>query len=255
MAADEVAADDIAPATQPAAAENGTAGGQGRIVIIDGKEVMIEDGQMTETPADAAAPADDNTAADAMDEPADQGMADNGGDDDDETTQPDFEFNGPEYVENTRVIRIPYQPLNDGDLKYNVVIKPFDMIVVPDPVVGEYYMGGHVNVTGVYSLTARKINLKQAVVAARGLDGIAIPSRTEIIRRVGDNKEIFVRVDLDKIFSGTQPDIYLKPNDIVNVGTNFVAPFIAAVRNGFRVTYGFGFLYDRNYASDDDDNN
>ena len=39
-----------------------------------------------------------------------------------------------------------------------------------------------------------------------------------------------------------------KPDDQVQVGTHFVAPFIAAVRNGFRITYGFGFLYDRNYA-------
>jgi hypothetical protein len=25
-------------------------------------------------------------------------------------------------------------------------------------------------------------------------------------------------------------------------------PFIAAMRNAYRFTYGFGFLYDRNYA-------
>ena len=37
------------------------------------------------------------------------------------------------------------------------------------------------------------------------------------------------------------------------VGTAFWAPFLAAVRNGFRITYGFGFLYDRNYYDDDQD--
>jgi protein involved in polysaccharide export with SLBB domain len=75
-----------------------------------------------------------------------------------------------------------------------------------------------VNRTGVYSLTARKITLKQAVAAAGGLDGLAIPQRTEIIRRIGADKEIFARVDLDKVFSGQQPDVFLKPNDQVRVG-------------------------------------
>jgi len=39
------------------------------------------------------------------------------------------------------------------------------------------------------------------------------------------------------------------------VGTNAAAPFISAFRNAFRITYGFGFLYDRNYAYDNDNQN
>jgi hypothetical protein len=54
-------------------------------------------------------------------------------------------------------------------------------------------------------------------------------------------------VNLAKVFRGQQPDVFLKPYDIVQVGTNLPAPFLAAVRNAFRITYGFGFLYDRNY--------
>jgi 5-formyltetrahydrofolate cyclo-ligase len=61
---------------------------------------------------------------------------------------------------------------------------------------------------------------------------------------------VFVRVDLDKIFAGTQPDIFLKPDDQLLVGTNAFAPFIAAARNAFRITYGAGFLYDRNFAAE-----
>jgi hypothetical protein len=62
---------------------------------------------------------------------------------------------------------------------------------------------------------------------------------------------LYVRVDLERIHAGLEPDIYLKPNDLVRVGTNAGAPFLAAVRNAFRITYGFGFLYDRNYGQDD----
>ena len=122
------------------------------------------------------------------------------------------------------------------------------MIIVPPPLTGEYYMEGHINRAGVYSLTARNITLKQAVAAAGGYDQLATPARAEIIRRIGTDREVYARVDLDKVGSGLQPDIYLKPNDIVRVGTNMFEPFIASFRSAFRITYGFGFLYDRNYA-------
>ena len=80
-------------------------------------------------------------------------------------------------------------------------------------------------------------------------DQIAIPRRTEVCRRLGPDREVVIGVDLDSVFAGTAPDVYLRPNDTINVGTNLWAPFLAAVRGGFRMTYGFGFLYDRNYAS------
>jgi polysaccharide export outer membrane protein len=169
------------------------------------------------------------------------------------TSEP-YVFESPAAPTDKRVIKIPLSKLKQGDLRYNVVIRPGDMIVVPPPVIGEYYMAGHVARVGVYSLTDRKITLKMAVASAGMLDGLAIPARTEIVRRVGPNKEVYVRVDLDKVFAGEQPDLYLKPNDVVNVGTNAVAPFLAAIRGAFRFTYGFGFLYDRNFADPNNDN-
>src|SRR6185436_8603157 len=109
-------------------------------------------------PAAAAEPALAAPAAAPMAAPSTQG----------------FEFNAP-AVEPQRVIRIPLAQLRNGELRYNVVIRPQDMVIIPPPTTGEYYMDGHVNRTGVYSLTARKITLKQAVAAAGGLDGLAIP--------------------------------------------------------------------------------
>ena len=121
--------------------------------------------------------------------------------------------------------------------------------------VGTYSMQGHVASPGAYRFDGQKVTLREAVWAARGLDGLAIPQRTDIVRKIGPNEQMYVRVDLARIFAGTAPDLYLKPGDQVNVGTNFIAPFLAAVRGGFRFAYGFGFLYDRNYGEDDDDNN
>ena len=55
-----------------------------------------------------------------------------------------------------------------------------------------------------------------------------------------------LQVDLQRIFDGEEPDIFLKANDLVNVGTDFIAPFLAVTRNAYRASYGWGFIYDRN---------
>ncbi|MFT3788576.1 MAG: polysaccharide biosynthesis/export family protein [Tepidisphaeraceae bacterium] len=160
-----------------------------------------------------------------------------------------FEFAAPGEPADREIIKVPVDQLLKGALKYNVVIKPNDMIVVPSPTIGEYYMGGHVQRVGVYSLTGRRITLTQALISAGMLDQVAIPARTRISRRLDPNHKMLVRVDLERIYAGLEPDIVLKPDDEVHVGTNFGAPFLAAIRNGFRASYGFGFIYDRNYAS------
>ena len=151
----------------------------------------------------------------------------------------------------TRLIRIPADKLSIGDPRYNIVIKPGDSIFVPVDVVGEFYVTGNVNRTGAVLLTGRPMTLKQAIAAAGGLGPLAWPKRCEIVRRIGRAEEEIVMVDLDKIASGEQPDFFIKPNDLVNVGTHATARWRAVLRNAFRATYGFGFVYDRNFANKD----
>jgi hypothetical protein len=215
---------------------------EGRFIIVDGKPVQVGgSGAAAAKPAPAA----ESAAPIAPGRPAApqtgaSGAAAGGG----------FAFNAPAAEGETRTIRISMDKLRQGDLSQNVVIRPKDVIIIPTPRNDVYYMGGHVIAPGAYNMIpGNKVTLMDAVIAARMLDGIAIPARTDIVRRIGDEK-MFVRVDLEKIFAGQQPDIYLKANDNVMVGTNAAAPFISAFRNAFRITYGFGFLYDRNFASE-----
>ena len=104
---------------------------------------------------------------------------------------------------------------------------------------------GYINVTG------RPMTLKMAIAAAGGLGPLAWPKTCEVIRRIGKKKEEIVLVDLDKIASGEQPDFFIKPHDLINVGTHATARWRAILRNAFRATYGFGFVYDRNFADRD----
>jgi len=87
-------------------------------------------------------------------------------------------------------------------------------------------------------------------VAAGGLNSTAIPERTEIIRMVGPDRQAIVRLNLRAIAEGTQPDLVLKPDDQINVGTNFWAFPLAVIRQGFRFSYGFGFILDRNFGTE-----
>jgi protein involved in polysaccharide export with SLBB domain len=233
------ASDTAAPA--PAAAPSTAPGDQeGRYVVIDGKPVLVGGAA---SPATAPAASSDMATATPTTAPSDA-----------TASAQDFEFNAPQEPSDIKIIRIPLGALHRGELKYNIVVRPGDYIYVPQPVTGEYYMGGHILRGGVYSLTARKITLKEAFISAGMLDPVAIPARTQIIRRIDDSHEIFAVVDIEKIFAGTEPDMYLRPDDQVLVGTNIVAPFLAALRNGFRITYGFGFLYDRNYYTGNGNN-
>lgn len=156
-----------------------------------------------------------------------------------------------EDVLKTRVIKVSVAKLLAGDPRYNIVIKPGDTIHVPVDIIGEFAIMGNVNQNGYINITGRPMTLKMAIAAAGGLGPLAWPKRCEVIRRIGENKEEIVMVDLDKIASGEQPDFFIKPNDLINVGTHFTARWRAILRNAFRATYGYGFVYDRNFADVD----
>jgi protein involved in polysaccharide export with SLBB domain len=150
-----------------------------------------------------------------------------------------------------RVIKIPTDRLTSGDPRYNVVIRPGDSIQVPVDIIGEFCIMGNVNSQGFVNLTGRPMTLKMAIASAGGLGPLAWPKYCEVIRRISKKKEEIVMVDLDKIAAGEQPDFFIKPNDLINVGTHPTARWRAVLRNAFRATYGFGFIYDRNFADRD----
>jgi protein involved in polysaccharide export with SLBB domain len=166
-----------------------------------------------------------------------------------EVKAPDFGLT--EQQTRTRLIKIPTGKLYAAKSRYNIIIKPGDTIFVPVDIVGEFYIMGNINKPGPIALTGRPMTLKQAIAAAGGLAPLAWPKRCEVIRRIGSKKEEIVMVDLDKIFSGEQPDFFIKPHDTINVGTHATSRWRAILRNAFRATYGFGFVYDRNFADRD----
>lgn len=151
-----------------------------------------------------------------------------------------------------RIIRVPVKDLLAGRQSVNIVVRPGDVLRVPPAPTGNVYIAGQVQRPGVFSLPGQGggLTLTRAITAAGGLSSIAIASRVDLVRMTGRDRQATIMLDLGAINNGEQPDIWLKPNDHVNVGSNFWALPLAVFRNGFRASYGFGFVLDRNLATD-----
>lgn len=148
-----------------------------------------------------------------------------------------------------RVVRVPIRQLLAGDARYNVVVRPGDTIRVPRLPGGNIFLAGQVARPGTYQL-AKQMTLMRSIDAAGGLSATGIPERVDLTRMVGEDRQATIRLNLRAIAEGTQPDLYLKENDRINVGTTFWALPLAVIRGGFRASYGFGFLLDRNFGND-----
>ena len=147
-----------------------------------------------------------------------------------------------------RIIAINLPRLRSGDQRMNIIVRDNDIINIPPHQIGEFYIMGEVRSPGTYSMVGRRVTVKMAIAAAGNLGPLAWPENSVLIRRVGDYQEQVIPIDVEAIFKGEQPDTFLKPNDIIAIGTDYRTAFYAVMRNAFRMTYGFGFLYDRNFA-------
>jgi protein involved in polysaccharide export with SLBB domain len=223
------------PSTQPAAMTHladmdpmpATAAAP-KVMFINGQYVVVE--------PDAAAPA-------AATQPSTQPCETPSGERD------PFGWAKSDMPDGTRIIAIDIKLLQQGDPRMDIVIRDNDVIFVPTLDVGEFYIMGEVARPGVYSLTGRQVTVKMAIAAAGNTGALAWPENSILIRRIGANQEQIIPLNIEAIVRGTQPDMFLKPDDVVAVGSDFRTDFLAVVRNAFRLTYGFGFIYDRNFAN------
>jgi len=152
-------------------------------------------------------------------------------------------------MDNVRVIAIDMKALMNGsNPRMNIIVRDNDIINVPLLEQGEAYVSGEVNRPGVYSITGRKVTIKMILAAAGGVGPLAWPNNSILVRRIGPNQEQIIPIDIEAIYLGKQPDYFLKADDVVAVGTHILATPYAVLRNAFRLTYGFGFIYDRNFS-------
>ena len=105
--------------------------------------------------------------------------------------------------------------LQEGDVSQNVKLEVGDSVVAP--LAGSVYVHGEVKTPGAIKSTA-DLTILRAISQVGGVTPLAATGRVEILRAQGEKKEQF-KVDLYKVMRspGENPDVLLKPNDIVFV--------------------------------------
>jgi polysaccharide export outer membrane protein len=105
--------------------------------------------------------------------------------------------------------------IQKGDVSQNLKLEVGDSLVVP--IADAVYVQGEVKNPGAVKSTVDLTVLK-AISQAGGFTPFAAAGRVEILRGDGDKKER-IKVDLDKMRGAPadNPDVRLKPNDIVYV--------------------------------------
>lgn len=105
--------------------------------------------------------------------------------------------------------------IQKGDVSQNLKLEVGDSIVVP--IADAVYVHGEVKTPGAVKATSDLTVLK-AISQVGGVTPLAASSRVEILRSQGDKRER-IKADLDKMMRSPDenPDVRLKPNDIVFV--------------------------------------
>ncbi len=105
--------------------------------------------------------------------------------------------------------------LTRGDMKYNIRLRPRDIIYVPLMTSTEVFVLGSVNNARAVPLHSR-LTLTKAITLAGGFTANAKITKVRIVRSTGAEREVFY-VNLKAILQGSEPDFDLQANDIVYV--------------------------------------
>jgi polysaccharide export outer membrane protein len=100
------------------------------------------------------------------------------------------------------------------NLEANIALQPGDIVTIGQQQV--FYIRGEVNRPGPYAVT-NELTLLQAIGVAGGLSQFANRRNVELLRAGADHRAERIIVNLKGIESGKEPDIMLRPNDIIIV--------------------------------------
>ncbi len=117
-------------------------------------------------------------------------------------------------------------PLNElllqGDPRWNVLLRPGDVISVPPEQAIAVTVLGAVNSPGVHKLPVGDgATLLKAIALAGGLNERASKKGIQIKRSANDGTETVIKADLGDILSGKKPDVILREGDVVVVRESF----------------------------------
>ncbi len=111
--------------------------------------------------------------------------------------------------------------LDRGDMSENPILQPGDVVYIPLKQAlnlsrSKIYVEGEVANPGVYDYQPG-MTAMNACIMAGGFGLHAAPNRTRIIRQEGEDKVKIIKINLNKVQSGSVPDVALIPGDRIHV--------------------------------------
>lgn len=108
--------------------------------------------------------------------------------------------------------------LNDGDLTQNMLLKPGDIIHVPDSTLSKVHVMGELMKPGSYPMYKGRMNLAEAIGAAGGIDPTTSnPGQIFVFRNVGGKPKIFWLDAESPVSMVLATEFRLQPQDVVYV--------------------------------------
>jgi protein involved in polysaccharide export with SLBB domain len=109
-----------------------------------------------------------------------------------------------------------------GDPKWNIWLLSGDIVSIPPEEAITVSVLGAVRSPGIYKLPVGEgASLLRAIALAGGLNDRASKSGIQIKRGTNLGKESITKVDLGKILSGEEPDVFLEEGDVIIVKESF----------------------------------
>ncbi|MCE9616618.1 MAG: polysaccharide biosynthesis/export family protein [Lentisphaerae bacterium] len=127
--------------------------------------------------------------------------------------------------------------LDSGDIRHNIPVRGGDVITVPPRQKQYVYVLGYVQRPGALEVReGENLQALQAVAMAGGLSGSARAQNSTLITE-NDGSRKTVPVDLTSIKRGNAPPAYLKPGDILIVGSSSLAKFAEFIKLSAGASY------------------
>jgi len=136
-----------------------------------------------------------------------------------------------------------HELLEEGRAAADLVLENGDVVHVPEA--KQFFVLGFVQEPGGYPLS-RPTTLLEGIALAGGLREREASPGACVLRRKSDEGEQLFAVDLDAIARGKSPDIYLRPNDVIEVRQTFARKVAVGVIDFFKGMFHFGVGYTLN---------
>jgi|GEM_PF-1159893 len=128
--------------------------------------------------------------------------------------------------------------MKEANLDLNLLLYENDIVYIPE---AEYfYVIGFVNAPGGFPLT-RPMRVLDGIATASGLIAKEASPGDCVLKRLEGDKEFIVPIDLVAIVEGREPNLYLKPDDIIDVRQTQLRFFVLEAWDWFKRIFVFSY--------------